>query len=65
MGYREGYNKKEIRNCETCKKKPDDMVYLREKTSPFFKYRCLEHAPIDREKYAMVEIDNRKSVFDH
>ena len=51
--------KKDIRQCDTCKKKPDDMLYVRERTSPFWKYLCPEHAPIDRETYAMVEIDNR------
>ncbi len=59
MGYREGYNKKEIRACWICGGKPPDMVYVRERISPFWKYKCLDHAPIDKEKYAMVEIDNR------
>lgn len=59
MAYRQVYNQKEIRHCETCGKKFDDMVYVREKTSPFWKYKCLTHAPNDKEKYAMVEIDNR------
>ncbi len=59
MVYREGSNKKEIRSCDTCHKKADDMVYIRERISPFWKYKCLEHAPIDKENYAMVEIDNR------
>jgi hypothetical protein len=59
MAYRVSYNKKEIRSCDTCHKKADEMVYVREKISPFWKYKCLDHAPIDKERYAMVEIDNR------
>lgn len=51
--------KKEIRACDTCGKKEFEMVYVREKISPFWKYKCLTHAPKDKEKYAMVEIDNR------
>jgi len=65
MAYKRPSIKKEIRSCDTCGKKEFEIVYVREKISPFWKYKCLYHAPIDREKYAMVEIDNRKSVFDH
>ena len=54
-----GLNKKEIRNCSICKKKENDMMYVRERNSPFWFYRCLSHAPLDKQKYAMVEIDNR------
>ena len=59
MAYREGYNKKVIRHCEVCNKKPNEMVYVRERVSPFWDYRCIDHAPFDKEKYAMVLIDNR------
>ena len=59
MAYREGYNKKVIRHCAVCNKKPNEMVYVRERVSPFWNYRCFDHAPIDKEKYAMVLIDNR------
>ena len=59
MAYREGYNKKVIRHCEVCNKKPNEMVYVRERVSPFWDYRCFDHAPFDKEKYAMVLIDNR------
>lgn len=51
--------KKEIRSCKTCNKKKPEMLYVRDKKWHEWFYTCLEHAPFDREKYAMVEIDNR------
>lgn len=61
MAYREGYNKKVIRHCAVFNKKPNEMVYVRERVSPFWDYICFDHAhaPFDKEKYAMVLIDNR------
>lgn len=59
MAYRDGYNKKIIRTCIDCGKKFDTMFYVRSRISPFFKFVCVKHTPIDRTTYAVVELDNR------
>ena len=58
MGYREGYNKKVVRNCRTCGQKPHEMFYARLHTGIDQFYVCQKHIPIQKEKYAVVEIDN-------
>jgi hypothetical protein len=60
MAYSTLKSDKEIRSCKTCRQKKDEMLYVRERKRHEWFYSCLEHAPFDREKYAMVEIDNRK-----
>ncbi len=60
MPYSTWQNHKEVRSCKTCRQKKDEMLYVRERKRHEWFYSCLEHAPFDREKYAMVEIDNRK-----
>jgi hypothetical protein len=59
MGYREGYNKKVVRNCRTCGQKPHEMFYARLHMGIDQFYVCQKHIPIPKEKYAVVEIDNR------
>ena len=58
MGYPQDYNKKEIRKCELCDASPGLMFYIRPRNWHLWSYRCPDCAQMDRETYAMVEIDN-------